>query len=52
MGGVNTWVDFEPAFVHKFTWTYKQPGRPSQLAMCVQGPTETGREYLTRWTEL
>ena len=20
--------------------------------MCVQGPTETGREYLTRWTEL
>ena len=20
--------------------------------MCVQGPTETGREYLARWTEL
>ena len=52
MGSVNTWVDFEQAFVRNFTGTYKRPGRPSQLAMCVQGPTETGREYLARWTKL
>ena len=51
-GSINAWVDFEEAFVRNFTGTYKRPGRPSQLAMCVQGPTETGREYLARWTEL
>ena len=42
----------QPAFVRNFTGTYKRPGRPSQLAMCVQGPTETGREYLACCTEL
>ena len=52
MGSINTWVDFEEAFVHNFMGTYKRPGHPSQLAMCVQGPAETGREYLTCWTEL
>ena len=52
MGSINAWVDFEEAFVRKVTRTYRQPGHPSQLAMCVQGPTSTGREYLTRWTEL
>ena len=49
---INAWVDFKEAFVRNFTGTYKRPGRPSQLAMCVQGPTETGREYLARWTKL
>ena len=38
MGSINAWVDFEEAFVHNFTGTYKRPGRPSQLAMCVQAP--------------
>ena len=52
MGNINAWVDFEEAFVRNFTGMYKRPGRPNQLAMCVQGPTETGREYLARWTEL
>ena len=52
MGSINTWVDFEEAFVRNFTGSYKRPGRPSQLAMCVQGPTETGREYLACWTML
>ena len=35
VGSINTWVDFEQAFVRNFTSTYKRPGRPSQLAMCV-----------------
>src|SRR5215216_4970844 len=51
-GSINAWVDFQQAFVHNFTGTYRCPGRPSQLAMCVQGPMETSREYLARWTEL
>ena len=35
MGSVNTWVNFEQAFVCNFTGTYKRPGRPNQLAMCM-----------------
>lgn len=50
--GINTWVDFEHAFLHNFTGTYKHPDRPSKLAMCVQGPTETGCKYPTRWIKL
>ena len=34
-GSINAWVDFEQAFVRNFTGTYKRPGHPSQLAMCV-----------------
>ena len=34
-GSINAWVDFEQAFVRNFTDTYKRPGHPSQLAMCV-----------------
>ncbi|KAE8784726.1 Endoglucanase 3 [Hordeum vulgare] len=49
---VNGWLDFREAFVHNFTGTYKRPGRPLQLALCVQGPTEPLRDYLMRWTEL
>nr|XP_020183930.1 uncharacterized protein LOC109769600 [Aegilops tauschii subsp. strangulata] len=52
VGSINAWVDFKQAFVRNFTGTYWRPGRPSQLAMCVQGPAESGREYLGRWTEL
>ena len=52
MGSINTWVDFEEAYGHNFTGTYNRPGRPSQLAMSVKGPTETGREYLAHWTKL
>ena len=48
MGSINAWVDFEEAFVRNFTGTYKRPGHPSQLAIYVQGLTETGREYLAR----
>ena len=47
-GGINTWTDFEEAFVCNFTGTYKRPGRPRELAMCVQGPDESLRDYLTR----
>ena len=51
MGSINMWVDFEEAFIRNFTGTYQRPGLPSQLAMCVQEPTETSREYLACWTE-
>ncbi|KAI5016516.1 hypothetical protein ZWY2020_006367 [Hordeum vulgare] len=49
---VNSWVDFEEAFVRNFTDTYKLPGRPRELAMCVQKADEPLRDYVTRWTEL
>ena len=49
---INSWLDFEQAFMRNFIGTYKRPGHPSQLAMCVQGPDETGRQYLARWTKL
>ncbi|KAI5015668.1 hypothetical protein ZWY2020_057058 [Hordeum vulgare] len=49
---VNSWVDFEEAFVCNFTGTYKLPGRPRELAMCVQRPSEPLHDYVTRWTEL
>ncbi|KAI5017948.1 hypothetical protein ZWY2020_042836 [Hordeum vulgare] len=51
-GSVNSWVDFEEAFVCNFTRTYKRPGRPRKLAMCVQKADEPLRDYVTRWTEL
>ncbi|KAE8808106.1 endoglucanase 3 [Hordeum vulgare] len=49
---VNNWVDFEEAFIHKFAGTYKRPGRPRELATCVQKPDEPLPDYVTRWTEL
>ncbi|KAI5008825.1 hypothetical protein ZWY2020_009873 [Hordeum vulgare] len=51
-GSVNSWVDFEEAFVHNFTRTYKRPGRPRELAMCIQKPDEPLRDYVSQWTEL
>ncbi|KAE8815070.1 Endoglucanase 3 [Hordeum vulgare] len=51
-GSVNSWVDFEEAFVRNFTGTYKHPGRPCELAMCVQKPDEPLRDYVTCWTEV
>lgn len=49
---INTWIDFEEAFVRNFTGTYKRPGRPDQLAACKQGPSESDRDYLARWCSL
>ncbi|KAI5015614.1 hypothetical protein ZWY2020_057004 [Hordeum vulgare] len=51
-GSVNSWVDIEEAFFRSFTGTYKRPGRPRELAMCVQKADEPLRDYVTRWTEL
>ena len=51
-GSVNSWVDFEEAFVRNFSGTYKRPGQPRELAMCVQKPDEPLCDYVTRWTEL
>ena len=39
-------------FVRNFTSTYKRPPKPRQLSLCVQGPNESTRDYLTRWAEL
>src|SRR3954463_6327124 len=49
---INSWVDFTEAFVRNFTSTYKGPPKPRQLSLCVQGPNESTRDYLTRWAEL
>jgi hypothetical protein len=49
---VNSWLDFTEVFIRNFTSTYKQPPKPHQLSLCVQGPSESTREYLTRWAEL
>jgi hypothetical protein len=49
---INSWHDFQEAFIKNFTRTYKRPPRPRQLALCKQGPDEPDRDYLTRWSEL
>ena len=49
---INSWVDFTEAFVRNFTSTYKRPPKPRQLSLCVQGPSKSTRDYLTRWAEL
>ena len=49
---INSWVDITEAFVHNFTSTYKRPPKPRQLSLCVQGSSESTRDYLTRWAEL
>ncbi|KAE8793702.1 Endoglucanase 3 [Hordeum vulgare] len=51
-GSVNSWVDFEEAFVRNFTGTYKRPGRHRELAMRVERPDNPLRDYVTRWPEL
>ncbi|KAI5005203.1 hypothetical protein ZWY2020_032446 [Hordeum vulgare] len=51
-GSVNSWVDFEEAFIRNFTGTYKRPGQPRELAMCIQKADEHLRDYVTPWTEL
>ncbi|KAI4972082.1 hypothetical protein ZWY2020_003007 [Hordeum vulgare] len=51
-GSINSWVYFEEAFVCNFTGTYKRPGRPREVAMCIQKPDEPLRDYVTWWTEL
>ena len=38
--------------MRNFTGTYHRPGRPRQLALCVQGVNESDRDYLMRRTEL
>jgi hypothetical protein len=49
---INSWYDFQEAFIKNFTGTYKRPPRPRQLALCKQGPDEPDRDYLTIWLEL
>ena len=49
---INAWIDFEQAFVRNFTGTYKRPGWPRELALFVQGPDESDRSYITRWTSM
>ena len=49
---VNSWLDFTEVFIRNFTSTYKRPPKHRQLSLCVQGPSESTRDYLTRWAEL
>jgi hypothetical protein len=49
---INSWHDFQEAFIKNFIGTYKRPPRPRQLALCKQGPDEPDHDYLTRWSEL
>jgi hypothetical protein len=49
---INLWLDFKEAFIKNFIGTYKRPLLPRQLAHCKQGPDESDRAYLTRWSEL
>ena len=49
---INSWLDFTEAFIRNFTSTYKRAPKPRQLSLCVQGPAESTRDYLTRWAEL
>lgn len=49
---IKSWVDFTEVFVRNFTSTYKRLPKPRQLSLCVQGPNESTRDYLTRWAEL
>jgi hypothetical protein len=49
---INSWHDFQEAFIKNFTGTYKRPPRPWQLALCKQRLDEPDRDYLTRWSEL
>ena len=49
---VNCWQDFDDAFVRNFTGTYERPGRPRNLALCVQGKDEPLKDYLARWIKL
>jgi hypothetical protein len=49
---INSWHDFQEAFIKNFTGTYKRPPRPRQLALYKQGSDEPDRDYLTRWSEL
>jgi hypothetical protein len=49
---INGWLDFEHTFIRTFSTTYKRPGRPRQLAQCLQGKEEPDRDYLTWWTAL
>ena len=38
--------------MRNFTGTYERPGRPRNLALCVQGKDEPLRDYLARWIKL
>ena len=49
---VNSWLDFTEVFVRNFTSMYKRPPKPRQLSLCVQGPSESTRDYLTCWADL
>jgi hypothetical protein len=42
-GSINTWLEFERAFVRNFSTTYQRPGRSRQLQSCVQAPNESTR---------
>jgi hypothetical protein len=46
------WEDLERVFIKNFEGTYKRPGGLTELQLCVQGNTETTRDYIQRWITL
>jgi hypothetical protein len=42
-GSINTWLEFERAFVRNFSTTYQRPGWSRQLQSCVQALNESTR---------
>src|SRR4051812_43094037 len=46
------WEDLERVFVKNFEGTYKRPGGLTELQLCVQGNTESTRDYIQRWITL
>ena len=49
---INCWQDFDNTFVRNFIGTYERPGRPWNLALCMQGKDKPLKDYLARWIKL
>src|SRR3954464_15635223 len=46
------WEDFERVFIKNFEGTYKRHEGLTELQLCVQGNTESTRDYIQRWITL
>ena len=46
------WEHLERVFIKNFEGTYKRAGGLTELQLCVQGNTESTRDYIQRWITL
>src|SRR4051812_30319125 len=46
------WEDLERVFLKNFEGTYRRPGGLTELQLCVQGNSESTRDYIQRWITL